>query len=262
MFHGLSNQFLYSAYMIKVTFNDEIGNNNNWVGTCFFVKNRSGNLCLITNRHVFDIKYKEPNKFDNYHLSKIAISGKKGVDESNFPDMDFAFELDPSGIIYSDNHKNDVACIMDFKILTKGDNRIDHFIPYEMLATENNFQSDLTICDFVAFPGFPPWHDKRQNRPILRTGTISSDPRFAYSYSGSDDGDCVAYEAFSFGGSSGSPIFAIQKGIRPGAGLEFPGFRELLCIGINAGHLNTVDKSHSGISYFFKSSAILEIIER
>jgi hypothetical protein len=261
MFHGLNNQFLYSAYKVEATFVDDIGNQKNGTGTCFFVLNRIGNLCLITNRHVFDIKYKKPGKFDKYTLCKITVSGKKGGGGENFPVADLVSTLD-TRVIFADNYNNDIACIFDFKVLTGGDITIDYSIPYSFLATADDFQKKLTICDFVAFPGFPTWHDKRQNRPILRTGTISSDPRFDYSHSGVDDGACVAYEAFSFGGSSGSPIFAVQKGPKPGAGIEFPGFRELLCIGINAGHLRTDDKSHSGISYFYKSTAILEIIDR
>ena len=59
----------------------------------------------------------------------------------------------------------------------------------------------------------------------------------------------------------GSPVFAVQKGPKPGVGLEFPGFRELKLVGINAGHLKASDKTHSGISYFYKSTAILEIID-
>src|SRR5262249_17785191 len=98
-------------------------------------------------------------------------------------------------------------------------------------------------------------------RPILRTGTISSDPRCDYSFSGRYDGECLAYEAFSFGGSSGSPVFAVQKRPRPGDGITFPGYRELLFIGINAGHLPTGSGQHSGISLLYKSFAILDIID-
>lgn len=74
-------------------------------------------------------------------------------------------------------------------------------------------------------------------------------------------GDCLAYEAFSYGGSSGSPVFAVQKGPRPGAGIAFPGFRELKMIGINAGHLRTDEHHHSGISYLYKSYAVIELLD-
>jgi hypothetical protein len=71
----------------------------------------------------------------------------------------------------------------------------------------------------------------------------------------------VAYEAFSFGGSSGSPVFATQRGIKPGAGMRFDAYRESRLIGINAGHLAAAYGQHSGISYFYKASAILELTD-
>ena len=62
MIHGLSNQFLYSAYKIKATFADEIGRVRCGQGTCFFVKDRT-KLVLITNRHVLDLGYKSGQEF-------------------------------------------------------------------------------------------------------------------------------------------------------------------------------------------------------
>lgn len=137
----------------------------------------------------------------------------------------------------------------------------DSFFPYELMAKAADFENKLSVCDFLAFPGYPEWHDQLEGRPILRTGTISSDPRRNYSSDGHSMGDCIAFEAFSYGGSSGSPIIAVQKGPKPGTGILFPGFRELLVIGINAGHLLHENIGHSGISYFYKSTAILEIAD-
>ena len=133
------------------------------------------------------------------------------------------------------------------------------FVPINLLATAKDYESQFSVCDFVAFPGFPEWYDKLQQRPILRSGTIASDPRYDYSFVPEYKGECVAYEAFSYGGSSGSPVFAVEKGPKPGPGISFPGFRELKLLGINAGHLNvgSSNPQHSGISYLYKSSAIL-----
>ena len=261
MFHGLNNQFLYSAYKITATFIDEIGNVKSGTGTCFFVKNKNDTLCLVTNRHVLYISYKKNDDLLlKYSLKNIEISGKRERAKNNFPENDLSFSIAPNAK-FSVDSKNDIACVTKIVPLSGHDISIDYFIPYSFLATESVFQQRLEVCDFLAFPGFPEWHDKRENRPILRTGTISSDPRFDYSYGDSVRGACVAYEAFSYGGSSGSPVFAVQKGPKPGPGINFPGFRELLLVGINAGHLKTLDKLHSGISYFYKSPAILEIVD-
>ena len=137
-------------------------------------------------------------------------------------------------------------------------------------------------------------------------GTIASDPRLDYAYDIQEryvqGAARVAYEGFSSGGSSGSPVFAIQKGFRTGVGIDAPPdfFREVKLIGINAGHFgmtvstdsesedteNVVGEEkdqkrkqvicsaekkdantsgvvgHSGISYFYKSSVVLEMINK
>jgi len=263
MFHGMNNQFLYSAYKITATFADSIGNVKSGIGTCFFVKNKNDAVCLVTNRHVLDINYKKRKKGEDtsdYTLRKIEISGKRARSGDNYPESDISFSVLPIVEFHSDI-KNDIACVTKLHPIDGNDAYISYFIPYSFIAHAADFEQRLVVCDFLAFPGFPEWHDKKENRPILRTGTISSDPRFNYSYKDLVDGNCVAYEAFSFSGSSGSPVFAVQKGPEPGPGIKFPGFRKLLFVGINAGHLNADEKQHSGISYFYKSTAILEVID-
>lgn len=94
-------------------------------------------------------------------------------------------------------------------------------------------------------------------------GTIASDPRLSYSYvPGAPDASRIAYEGFSTGGASGSPVFAIQRGFQTGGAISASeGFyREVKLIGINAGHFSD-QVGHSGISYFYKSSAILDLID-
>jgi len=81
MYHGLNNQFLYTAHKILVTFADPIGNNTQKVGTCFFVKNKQEEMCLVTNRHMVDISYKNP-AFQNYSLFNIEVTGKSKSHES------------------------------------------------------------------------------------------------------------------------------------------------------------------------------------
>ena len=128
-------------------------------------------------------------------------------------------------------------------------------------ASQNDFDNNLAVCDMLAFIGYPePFYDTERQAPILRSGIIASDPRF--NYMEKQFGNCLAYEAFSLGGSSGSPVFAIQKGFKTGKGISAPDgfYRPVLLVGINAGHYSN-EEGHSGISWFYKSSAIIEIIE-
>ncbi|MXX95387.1 MAG: trypsin-like peptidase domain-containing protein [Gammaproteobacteria bacterium] len=266
MFHGLDNRFLYSAYQIHSTFVNIEGDQKWCSGTGFWMKDRDSKMILITNRHVLDIAYSD-NENVGYSLQNLVVSGKAISHCSKRPEIDQKWSVDISQIKLSKDGKNDIACLIHPTVTAfqgSEEQVIDYWIPRDLFATKNDFEASFSVCDFVAYPGFPPWYDKRQNRPILRTGTISSDPRYDYSWSSDYEGECVAYEAFSYGGSSGGPVFAVQKGPKPGAGISFPGYRPLKLIGINSGHLPVAKNEkniHSGISLLYKASAILDIID-
>lgn len=273
MNHGFSNDFLCAASKITSFFQSDDGSEIRLSGTGFFVQNSKKDIFFITNRHITDIAYHQLDvlKYKNHKLTKVSIESKIKDKETGLPNTDICIVInfETNKFVY-DNEENDVAALKisasDLLIEFSKDKgiRIDYPIPYEMIADQNRIDNKLNVCDFVVFPGFPDWYDKKNNLPIMRTGTIASDPRFDYSYqSGQKNvrGNVIAYEAFSFGGSSGSPVFAAQKGIKTGPSLTGGDYREGMLIGINAGHLNDV-KGHSGISYFYKSTVILKLIER
>lgn len=269
MNHGLRNDFLYSAIKIDVTFEDLTKKTKTGSGTAFFVKNSKGETSLITNRHVIDLDYKQKTaKYKDFKLIKIILTVKEIDENTGLPTEDNILQVDNfNEFIFSENYENDVACLKDVHVVCLNGKEpfINFSISYENIADIKSLNNKLSVCDFVAFPGFPDWYDKKNNLPILRTGTIASDTRFDYSFNGNDNGQVIAYEAFSFGGSSGSPVFAIQKGIKIAKGNITGGnFREVMLIGINAGHLpiQGVIETHSGISFFYKSSIILELIEK
>jgi hypothetical protein len=261
MFHGLDNRFLYVAYRVVASFADDIGNHRTYSGTGFFVTNSRSQVCFVTNRHVLDLAYVDP-QCAKFALTSLQLSGKAPAGDDKSPVVDQSIEIISLNVKFSTTYENDVACVVEPSVRGTPSSHVEWFIPYGLLAKAADFQSKLSICDFLAFPGFPPWYDHIGDRPILRTGTVASDPRFEYSWTDSFKGQCLAYEAFSFGGSSGSPVFAVQKGPKPGAGISFSGFRELMMIGINAGHLPAENRGHSGISYLYKSSAIVDLIDR
>jgi hypothetical protein len=68
-------------------------------------------------------------------------------------------------------------------------------------------------------------------------------------------------------------VFTFERGIKTGEGLDGGRYTEPQLIGIMSGHWNEGEpgpsgnnmaskKSHSGLSYFTKSSAILDLIEK
>ena len=263
MFHGLSNQFLYSAHHLHCIFENRRGYQHSCTGTGFWMRDSDSRFVLITNRHMLDVEYVD-SKYAGFNIRRLIVSSKVKDPSSGLPNIDQKLLVDCSNIKYLIVYENDIACLINPSVSSMDGAStvtLDNWINHDLFATKIDFESKINICDFVAFPGFPQWHDKRENRPILRTGTISSDPRFNYSWSSEYQGECIAYEAFSYGGSSGSPVFAVQKGPKPGKGISFPGFRDLKLIGINAGHLPAAQNTHSGISYLYKASAILDIVD-
>lgn len=265
MLHGLGKDFLYSAYRLQPIFADSIGNTRAVSGTGFFVKNKRDELCLVTNRHVLDPTFPcYPASWPpNLTLHSIRVAGKANS-AAGKPDVEIDHVITGN---FRCSTENDVAVGVNVSFVSgTGPLVIDYFIPYSLIATKDEYDTSISACDLVAFPGYPEWHDLLSRRPIFRSGTIASDPRYDYSFNGQAKGSCVAYEAFSFGGSSGSPVFAFQKGLPLGAGLTMQGYNKARLIGVNAGHFDTSTEKakgqHSGISYFYKSTAILELIDR
>ncbi len=292
MIHGLNNSYLYAAKKIQVVFSN--GKTSKPIqGTGFFIE-KEDKIILVTNRHMVDPLFYSPDLVD-YSIISFIIESYQSFDENRKP---IYFNLGEvvnfnEFIVAADS--NDVACLFNVKIKNPGFT-INSCIDYEMLADERWINEKLCVCDSIAYPGFPQWYDKKNNTPIFRMGTIASDPRFNYSYSSVNYQNrlaIVAYEGFSTGGSSGSPVFAVQKGFQIGTGLKAPSdfFREVKLIGINAGHFtdtiigqvkdNNIDEwddtnhingyekdgqkavseVHSGISFFYKSNVIIDIIK-
>ena len=249
---GFNNNMLYSAKRIIVELekikkeneNDEIP--QKIFGTGFFV-HKNKETVFVTNRHMVEPGYKN-NEFKDYKVKSFSIEIFESIEDiennksfkiisiNNFNDFKFG-----------DNYNDDVACLFNIKLNQLEDAKIIQSIPYDLIADENWINSKMVICDKIAYPGFPNHYNKLTHSPIFRMGTIASDPRF--DYNGVDDKTVskrICYEGFSFGGSSGSPVFSVQKGFPLGAGLTSSGpnfLVEIKMIGINAGHYNEISNS-------------------
>ena len=274
MMTGLNNTFLYTAKKLVVRFSNGL-ENHDVTGTCFFI-NKNNDLYLITNRHMVDYEYS--TGVNGFNIALAIVESFSEVDDQKRP-----FHSKKIVIM---NHENFVfpnELTEDVAIL-KSPTSINSIpiicpIPFELVADDLWINEKLSVCDSIAYPGFPEFHDVHNNAPIFRMGTISSDPRAMYSGEiGVPQSRKIAFEGFSSSGSSGSPVYACQKGFPIGSGLEAPPnfYREVKLIGINSGHFNTLvnvednnyekinafSVGHSGISYFFKSTIIIELINK
>lgn len=266
MAHGITNQFLYSVTNIKVTFECE-GKLYISSGTGFFVS-KEKEIFLITNRHVVDFNYGEkdskPFKIQGISIDTRSINPNDSSITHNIANItSYNLKLDS-------NEKNDVACIYDIRVDNDLTNHLV-YIPYTMLASEEEYLNSLTVADQVAFIGFPKVADNKNHMPVLRIGHISSDPRLDYSYDESLDlGQCVAYEASSNSGFSGSPIFSLQVGFPVSGILTAPeGFyRPVMLVGIHAKSItervpigNQTYQEPSRLGIFYKSTIIRHLID-
>ena len=260
MIHGLTNAYLYSAKKVLA----EWSNGNETVcmrGTGFFIT-KDGNDFFVTNRHVVEPGYGDP-KYSSYEVKKFVIESFGSFDGSALPQDLRAAQIENwKEFKFHSNENNDIACLKNVQVVGDIFN-VNAGLDYKILASDEWLSQKLTVCDSIAYPGFPDWYDHQNNTPIFRMGTIASDPRFNYSHiPGGPHASRIAYEGFSTGGASGSPVFATQRGFTVGGNLTAADgfYREVKVIGINAGHFPD-QIGHSGISYLYKSSAIIELID-
>jgi hypothetical protein len=256
MFHSPEKKILYCAYRIEVEHANASGDTSSISGTAFYIK-RDDDLFLVTNRHNLDAPMKDL-KYAGYKPVGIKLSGY-------FDGEHLVAELVEQEIAigHPDNDQEDVAAIRITNVkflVNKPRDMTATFIGHDALATGEEL-SRIDICDMVVLPGYPDFYDRNGDRPIVRMGTIASDPESDYQDFDMEPARRIAYEAFSSAGSSGSPVFALAKGFKAGVGLSGGYFREMRLIGVNAGHLRGRDgmnTSHAGISFCFKSTCILD----
>lgn len=259
MIHGINNTFLYSAKKIIAKWS----NGNDVLelrGTGFFLE-KDGELIFVTNRHVVEPGYSDANYKDFKVIDFKFECLNSDVDGGTPQKLAIMSIVNHDGFVFHSNPYNDVACLKNVQV--ENCTPVSFAIPYTLLATDEWISQKLSVCDSIAYPGFPEWFDRQNNTPIFRMGTIASDPRLNYSYLPSGPiASRIAYEGFSTGGASGSPVFAIQRGFPVGGAISASEdfYREVKLIGINAGHFKDQD-GHSGISYLYKSSVIHDIID-
>ncbi|WP_334051541.1 serine protease [Burkholderia cepacia] len=248
---------IYAACQIGVQLESPKGQVHDvGTGTGFVVTDNEGRPWVVTNRHVLDPDFRQPAaKYLGYKLCSIALFGRR--DDGSV----FDYVIDPAKgrMLVHENTENDVIIFEPWVISTNGDvlNQLGRYFTLEQLADEAYFRDELYPTDVVCTSGYPDPHDKLSRRPVMRTGAIASDPRYSYTWDKTDRGDVVAYDGFSLPGASGSPVFALGRGA---AHLDKDS-RGGRVVGVNAGHKNGMG-GHTGISWFYKSTVILEILRK
>jgi hypothetical protein len=255
-------EVLYSAYRLRARHLAPNGASKEVFGTCFHVKVED-DIFLVTNKHNFSLEYAD-DKYVGYQIIALFIAGYFGIDQ--YAECDFADQT----VAYA-SPSNDAEDVVVFDMTnipfqfrrkrrpgedpaTKTTSIAPITIGIDMLATDADLKR-ANPGNTIAFPSYPALYDLNGVRPIMRTGTIASDPESDYQTDTQAPARRIVCEAHSTSGSSGSPIFSIV-GDR----------NELILLGINSGHLTAEDARmgtfHSGLSYCFKASCIVECIDK
>ena len=259
MYHPIPRNWLLATNKIEVEFNN--ANDTKRVhGSGFWIRRPTG-LVFATNRHIVDIEYSDTKyRGCGYWLSSIQIltfnaNGGKGrqvgkcaqIFTHEDPDVDIAL-LEVSAVenpsrISVEPANMEVIADLDFQI------------------------NQLEWGALVSFTSFQPWRDTESERPILRTGILSSDPTYPFVSEKANRRDIHLLEAFSFAGSSGSPVIANARGIQVGVGLSGSNFRPAKIIGIMTGHLPINESeagapytTHTGLSFCHRSDLLLAML--
>jgi hypothetical protein len=251
MFGHPTKEFIYSAYRVETLHHDNVGTKKLGTASAFLLGASTGQLWVVTNRHVLDLNYRETTgKYKEFSLAELRVSGRR-ADDSTYT---LKLHRDSAQYVHSDP-ENDIV-LVEARVDPAANDPWHWCFGIEQLADALIFRS-IQPLDLICYTSFPEQHDKLGGRPILRSGRIASDPQFNYSWDKKARGQCVAYEGFSSPGSSGAPVYAPPRGMT-----GIPNSRHGYLVGVNSLHFNASLAGHSGISCFYKSTVIIEILEQ
>lgn len=259
MYHPLPREWLLSTNRLTVEFTGTDGSTKAGHGSGFWI-NVGHEKVLVTNRHVVDLPFQNKKYIGfGYMISAVTIRtfDRNGASRNLSPKM--------FNILV---HKDDAV---DIALMTvRMDPTWSSILAASMeIVAETDFITNrLEWGAQISFSSFQPWRDTVSDVAILRTGVIASDPKRYFHSDQINMKYIMLLEAFSFSGSSGSPVFANAKGIAVGDGLTGGGFREAKIVGVMSGHIrNETDtdigfKTHTGLSYCHRSDLLLGMLRR
>ncbi len=267
MYHPIPTQWLEATNRVDVQF-DNGAETKSYSGSGFWVANQAGYCLFVTNRHVVDMAYRDEKYLpQGYRLSRLTVSSHSAVPRSRGVVVDLECDIDL---------RVHASYGVDIAILIPGAQELpDAATPISLPASrhlfaDQSFFETLPWGAQVSFASFQAWRDRTTEKPILRTGIVSSDPSDDYSSDIVDRKSALLLEAFSFSGSSGSPVFANAFGLQIDDSMFAggPGFRSARVIGVMCGHIQnredtTIASSmHVGLSYCHKSTILIEMLSQ
>lgn len=257
---------------IRMLFADGTGHTRNPYGTGFWINVEEDVTALVTNAHNIDARYKL-GADTKYEFKKIEIE-LRNINETGKLQNETEFhEIEFEHIIQ--HNSADVGILINPSYASSKEKLFPNHIAKEEIATHEDFESSIGVCDAANFIGFATYvqngksynlWDTTSNLPIIRPANIASIPHLDFKNQAIHTSDVCLVSGLSFSGSSGSPAFSRQKDAVFNYETQclHGGIAKAKLIGIMSGHIwdePREEEIHSGISYFTKSTAIHELIE-
>ncbi len=256
---------------LKIIASDPIGNELLYDATGYWVKNFENKTVLVTNKHNLDPAIVS-DKYEGYKIKEIKVLiREKAIDGYSDRTEFFTMKLTTiKGLVHV---TADIAILID---PTFEGNKIAGNFGFEPLNTteiadEKFFLNSCELFDPIGFIGYPrTWFDIEANLPIGRPAYLASYPHKPFKNPLIKTEDTLLVSGLSFQASSGSPVFSFPKGLEiKGLGVievESP-YTPPKLIGVMSGHFpdylekdRSEWKVHSGLSYFTRSTALLELL--
>lgn len=263
---GINKEILHSVVRLRMVFVDDALNVKNVGATGFWLQTNQGNKIIVTNRHNLDAKLKLGSA-TTFELKKFEVELREHRDTQYFPGRNY-FEVDLSDNPVRFMDLDDCAIIANPQFDQTTDGYGYTLFREEDIADSDFFKDKLQVMDTVSFFGYPEnWYDQKWVFPTSRTAFIASLPLLDFTHVDVITGRTCLVSGMSFGGNSGSPIMSHRKSFAPPDGKENAEYAPAKLIGIMSGHwwdeapVNGMF-AHSGLSYFTKSTALLNLIRR
>lgn len=264
---GINKAIGAAVYRIYTNFADDLGNIRSGFGTGFWLLLDDKRPVFVTNKHNVDPSINFPG--GSLRLTAVSVDLRSLVDQAKIMKV----ELVDRNCIHC-SPTADCAILLNPRLNIPSDG-MNYTVPFYVLrndlADQKFFEDHVQMMDaasFIGFAGNPgeEWWDQEISFPIARSATVSSLPHKSFVNKSIRTSDVTLVSGFSFQGSSGSPVFLHQKGIRTGPGLAGHHVPPKV-IGIMSGHFREAGKEaamfqHTGLSYYTRSTSILELIDK
>ncbi|MEU6541630.1 serine protease [Streptomyces sp. NPDC047000] len=271
MWDGVINEsHLYASLWLTVHTYERDGSPSKLVGsgTGFVMERtllgrRHHKGILITNRHILDPDY---IKLTGKKVDRLEINGFRQDTWSKHPAgkaEPVRFTISSPEPIFASDGADIAAIDLDKAEIPGGCPELTQ-LPSLRLAGSNDFAHRIHVGAQVITTGYPSIDQVTGPRPILVSGTIASDPRESAAIGADFFPECVLCHSFSWGGMSGSPVFALlprnEESFSTWDDIERKDPRELRLVGVNRGHVRIGGSAEGALTYFAKSTVLGQLL--